>query len=31
MRNANKIVDVDRHSVDSAAIYLNNLIDSPGN
>ncbi|UCE67581.1 MAG: ABC transporter permease/substrate-binding protein [Candidatus Zixiibacteriota bacterium] len=27
MRNANKIVDVDRHSVDSAATYLKNLID----
>jgi osmoprotectant transport system permease protein len=28
MRNANKIVDVDGHSVDSAAAYLKSLIDS---
>jgi osmoprotectant transport system permease protein len=31
MRNANKIVDVDGNSVDSAAVYLNNLITLPGN
>jgi osmoprotectant transport system permease protein len=30
MRNANKIVDVDGQSVDSAAIYLENLIDRSG-
>ncbi|UCC79987.1 MAG: ABC transporter permease/substrate-binding protein [Candidatus Zixiibacteriota bacterium] len=30
MRNANKIVDVDGQSVDSAAIYLKSLIDSSG-